>query len=196
MKTFPKSSFFEEKRAPTLPTPADIRLINESGNILDPVMRTTKDGDQRSIYIFLIEGETLQTRWEECYTHSDLVAPNIIPSRGPNPKVAAIIDWGQAGWHPAYWEYCKARRVRLEPELSDALQEERTITYLPLIMDPPLTMRHTIIPSFILFYLRCYSSAAIEHKHGPGDFKIVVMPLRQLFLSLTATDLAPGRWPR
>ena len=41
-------------------------------------------------------------------THNDLVPHNIILSPGPNPTVAAIIDWGQAGWYPAYWEYCKA----------------------------------------------------------------------------------------
>lgn len=34
MKTFPESSFFKERRAPALPTPAEIRAINkESGKI-------------------------------------------------------------------------------------------------------------------------------------------------------------------
>ena len=23
-------------------------------------------------------------------------------------RVIAIIDWGQSGWYPEYWEYCKA----------------------------------------------------------------------------------------
>ncbi|TQB69519.1 hypothetical protein MPDQ_001730, partial [Monascus purpureus] len=31
------------------------------------------------------------------FTHDDLVPPNILLSSGPNPRVAAIIDWGQAG---------------------------------------------------------------------------------------------------
>ncbi|KAI1905945.1 hypothetical protein LOZ12_006396 [Ophidiomyces ophidiicola] len=262
MKTFPNSSFFKEKRAPTLPTPADIRAINQkSDNVLatnfnrpqplripslglfvkygadvtiveaqtqimvreklqgrvpvPEVFGWAEDGGQRFIYMSLIEGETLQERWRDMndherwtickelrymveawrslkqdthdyyigsqgkqplndifiahrpeltgpfqgvkvvkqfqdacgieistdvpiiFTHSDLVAPNILLSLGPNPKVAAIIDWGQAGWYPAYWEYCKAKRVRLNPEhFSDALQEEWRTKYLPLIMDP------------------------------------------------------------
>ena len=71
------------------------------------------------------------------FTHDDLVPPNILLSAGSNPKVAAIIDWGQAGWYPAYWEYCKAKRVRLNPErFSDELQEEWRTKYLPKIMDP------------------------------------------------------------
>ncbi|KAK2863665.1 hypothetical protein FQN49_004111 [Arthroderma sp. PD_2] len=245
MRIFPKSSFFVEKRAPALPTPADIRAINEEsddilatnfnrpfpvkipslglfvkyganvkiaeaqtqimvreklgGRVPVPeVYGWTEDGDQRFIYMSLIEGETLQERWgnmndnerinvckelknmvnewrslqqdtHDCYigsqgkqpvndifvahrpeltgpnavknfenacgieisidvpikfTHADLVAPNILLSPGPNPKVVAVIDWGQAGWYPAYWEYCKARRVRLDPEhFSDVLQE-------------------------------------------------------------------------
>ncbi|KAJ5888301.1 phosphotransferase enzyme family protein [Penicillium taxi] len=48
-------------------------------------------------------------------THDDIAPPNIILSSGPNPKVAAVIDWAQAGWYPAYWEYCKARRIRADP---------------------------------------------------------------------------------
>ncbi|KAI1932686.1 hypothetical protein LOZ66_006812 [Ophidiomyces ophidiicola] len=71
------------------------------------------------------------------FTHDDLVPPNILLSRGPNPRVAAIIDWAQAGWYPAYWEYCKARRVRMDPEyLNDAAQEEWRTIYLPVILDP------------------------------------------------------------
>jgi Phosphotransferase enzyme family len=70
------------------------------------------------------------------FTHNDLVPPNILLSLGPNPNVAAIIDWGQAGLYPAYWEYCKARRVRLNtPSFSD-IQEEWWTKYLPMILDP------------------------------------------------------------
>ncbi|KAK1623753.1 kinase-like domain-containing protein [Colletotrichum phormii] len=50
------------------------------------------------------------------FSHDDLVPPNVVLSLGPNPKVAAIIDWGQAGWLPACWEYCKAKQVRLNPK--------------------------------------------------------------------------------
>ncbi|KAJ6019879.1 hypothetical protein N7499_002989 [Penicillium canescens] len=71
------------------------------------------------------------------FTHSDFAPPNILLSPGSNPQVAAIIDWGQAGWYPAYWEYCKARRVRVDPEyFDDALQEEWHMKYLPMILDP------------------------------------------------------------
>lgn len=71
------------------------------------------------------------------FTHNDLVPPNILLSPGPNPKVAAIIDWGQAGWYPAYWEYCKARRVRVDPEYFDvSVQEEWHTKYLAMILDP------------------------------------------------------------
>lgn len=71
------------------------------------------------------------------FTHNDFVPPNILLSSGPDPKVAAIIDWGQAGWYPAYWEYCKARRVRVDPEyFDDSVQEEWHKKYLAMILDP------------------------------------------------------------
>lgn len=71
------------------------------------------------------------------FTHNDLVAPNILLSPGSNPKVAAIIDWGQAGWYPAYWEYCKTWWIRVHPALfDDATQEEWRTKYLPRILDP------------------------------------------------------------
>ncbi|KAK1573882.1 uncharacterized protein LY79DRAFT_615863 [Colletotrichum navitas] len=67
----------------------------------------------------------------------EALAPNITLSLGKNPKVAAIIDWRQAGWLPEYWEYCKARRVNLNPKLfSHAAQEEWRTDYLPTILDP------------------------------------------------------------
>lgn len=45
------------------------------------------------------------------FTHNDFLPPNIMISAGPNPKVTALLDWTQAGWYPAYWEYCKASRI-------------------------------------------------------------------------------------
>ncbi|KKK14603.1 hypothetical protein ARAM_006402 [Aspergillus rambellii] len=240
MKIFPESSFFKERRAAALPTPAEIRAINEKSGSLDAtnfnrpalslyrlwdywlsqvptpeIFGWTEDGRQIFIYMSLIEGESLQERWsgmsegekravcEELknivkmwrslkqgkqdyyigsfdkqplnevfleshpklagpfqganatqqfqnacgieidhevpivFTHNDFVPPNILLSPGSNPKVAAIIDWGQAGWYPAYWEYCKARRVNLVSEsFDDALQEEWRKKYLPMILDP------------------------------------------------------------
>ncbi|KAJ5228920.1 hypothetical protein N7489_009628 [Penicillium chrysogenum] len=71
------------------------------------------------------------------FTHDDLVPSNILLSPGTNPVVAAIIDWGQAGWYPAYWEHCKARRVRPNPEyFGDDLDEEWNTRYLPTVLDP------------------------------------------------------------
>ncbi|KAG7150347.1 hypothetical protein HYQ46_000714 [Verticillium longisporum] len=71
------------------------------------------------------------------FSHCDLVPPNVLLSRGPNPKVAAVIDWAQSGWYPSYWEYCKARRVDLNPKsFSRALLEEWREKYMPLFIDP------------------------------------------------------------
>ncbi|KAH8435331.1 uncharacterized protein LDX57_012960 [Aspergillus melleus] len=71
------------------------------------------------------------------FTHDDLVPQNILLSPGPSPVVAAIIDWGQSGWYPAYWEYCKARRVGLNPEyFNDDLADEWRTKYLPTILNP------------------------------------------------------------
>lgn len=45
---------------------------------------------------------THTSRYRTCFTHADLAPRNIIVRRG---RVAAIIDWGFAGWYPEYWEY-------------------------------------------------------------------------------------------
>jgi aminoglycoside/choline kinase family phosphotransferase len=66
------------------------------------------------------------------FTHSDLCPPNILISHGPNPKVVAIIDFGQAGWLPWYWEYAKATRSGIvEENFNEDLQEEWREVYLP-----------------------------------------------------------------
>ena len=71
------------------------------------------------------------------FTHNDLLPPNIILTLGPNPRVAAIVDWNQSGWYPAYWEYCKARWIKVNPTyFCDAFQEEWRGKYLPMILDP------------------------------------------------------------
>ncbi|KAI0120631.1 hypothetical protein BJ170DRAFT_589030, partial [Xylariales sp. AK1849] len=44
-------------------------------------------------------------------TYTDLILLNILCFLGQSLKVAAVVDWGQAGWCPAYWEYYKAYRV-------------------------------------------------------------------------------------
>ncbi|KAF4961197.1 hypothetical protein FGADI_434 [Fusarium gaditjirri] len=71
------------------------------------------------------------------FTHNDFCSPNIILSHGPNPKVVGIIDWGQSGWFPSYWEYCKARRVGVvDQEFTSEHCEEWQTQYLPQIIDP------------------------------------------------------------
>ncbi|CAE6426703.1 unnamed protein product [Rhizoctonia solani] len=46
------------------------------------------------------------------FTHGDLHRSNVIissRSEGGSPRVLSLIDWGQSGWYPSYWEFCKAR---------------------------------------------------------------------------------------
>ncbi|KAJ6001357.1 hypothetical protein N7522_006584 [Penicillium canescens] len=227
-RTIPGSSVFREHRASTLPTPAEVRAINEeSGHIrgirfnrpppvkfpslglivkygADATVTEAKTQNMTVaafIYMSLIGGETLEHRWgalneEEreavckelnhmvkawksleqpdqvlyvggldnqplndiflsdhrdltgpfhgadavqkfqngcdieidgevpvVFTHDDLVPPNILLSPGPNPVVAAILDWGQAGWaNPEYFD--------------EDLDEEWNTKYLPTILDP------------------------------------------------------------
>lgn len=71
------------------------------------------------------------------FTHNHLVASNILVSPGPRPRLMALVDWGQAGWYPAYWEYCKARYARApQRRLSHAPRDELPPSYLALILDP------------------------------------------------------------
>ncbi|KAK0714409.1 kinase-like domain-containing protein [Apiosordaria backusii] len=71
------------------------------------------------------------------FTHGDLVPCNILVTEGENPKVAAIIDWAQAGWYPSYWEWCKAKWVAMpQNDMDRAEQELWKQDYLPLIMQP------------------------------------------------------------
>jgi hypothetical protein len=71
------------------------------------------------------------------FTHDDFCPPNILLPLGAKPVVVAILDWGQSGWYPWYWEYCKARRVGVIEEGFDAaLQEEWHTKYLPMVIDP------------------------------------------------------------
>lgn len=70
------------------------------------------------------------------FTHNDLVGVNIMLSFGSKPRVSGVIDWGQSGWYPAYWEYCKARGVGFaHPLFCGELVDEWHERYLPLIVD-------------------------------------------------------------
>jgi hypothetical protein len=86
------------------------------------------------------------------FTHNDLVSPTILLTQGPNPRVAAVIDWAQIGWYPAYWEYCKTRRIRTNPDyFNDEVEEEWNTKYLPRIPDP--VDDETFYHPFVWFYL-------------------------------------------
>ncbi|KAJ0413504.1 kinase-like domain-containing protein [Aspergillus carlsbadensis] len=86
------------------------------------------------------------------FTHNDLVPPNILLTPGPNPRIAAVIDWAQAGWYPAYWEYCKSRRIRTNPDyFDDEVQEEWNTKYLTRILDP--VDDEAFYHPFVWFYL-------------------------------------------
>ncbi|PYH37967.1 phosphotransferase enzyme family protein [Aspergillus neoniger CBS 115656] len=264
MKIFPESSFFQEGRAPALPSPAEVRDLNlKTGNVaatnlnyppsviipslglvvkyglsvsiveaqtqimlreefqgripIPEIFGWTEDNGQKFIYMSLIEGDTLADRWgglsddekraiceglhrfvgllrtleqdtrdkyvgnldknpltdiyvtdrpelvgpfqgEDAvkqlqdafgieidddivspivFTHNDLLPPNIMITPGPDPKVAALVDWAQSGWYPAYWECCKCRKVQMNAEwFCNEFQDEWRNMYLPLILDP------------------------------------------------------------
>ncbi|KAG9251066.1 kinase-like domain-containing protein [Emericellopsis atlantica] len=49
--------------------------------------------------------ETVHTKqYKTVFTHADLAPRNIMMRNG---RLTAIIDWGNAGWYPEYWEYTK-----------------------------------------------------------------------------------------
>lgn len=61
------------------------------------------------------------------FTHGDLHQSNIIVSPS-SARVAALIDWEQSAWLPAYWEDCKAHWTTLH-------SGEWAVKYLPLILE-------------------------------------------------------------
>ncbi|KAI1445007.1 kinase-like domain-containing protein [Annulohypoxylon stygium] len=69
------------------------------------------------------------------FTHADLHPSNIIishqPSNAAQVQVVSVVDWQQAGWYPAYWEYCKSRW-----SWSNTLRESWPDKYLPLVLEP------------------------------------------------------------
>jgi hypothetical protein len=64
------------------------------------------------------------------FTHADLNPINVMVSKDSPCQVLAIVDWQQAGWYPAYWEYCKA-------EYTVKYGEEWQAEYLPLVLEEP-----------------------------------------------------------
>lgn len=67
---------------------------------------------------------------------------------GPLPRVAAIIDWEQAGWYPEYSEYCKVKRMNqfLEP-----LHTEWVEKYVSIILKP--VNEYTVYRGFVAYAL-------------------------------------------
>ncbi|KHN98348.1 Protein kinase-like domain protein [Metarhizium album ARSEF 1941] len=49
--------------------------------------------------------KTHTAKYATYFTHADLAPRNIMVRNG---RIAAIIDWGFAGWYPEYWEFTKA----------------------------------------------------------------------------------------
>ncbi|KAH6654898.1 hypothetical protein BKA67DRAFT_636987 [Truncatella angustata] len=231
-KIFPESSFFQERRGSTLPSPAEVRALNEASGhdratsfnrpcpvvfpSLDMIVKYGADvtineaetqalirqllhgqvpipevfgwaeeRKQTFIYMAWVKGDTLQTRFANMDENERQAVCNelkgmvvyltstgsinkrplndifVYPSPElaglflgseavqkfhdacdvdigrPNPRVVAILDWGQSGWYPWYWEYCKAKRVgRLETCFVATIQEGWHTKYLPLIIDP------------------------------------------------------------
>ncbi|GAM87388.1 hypothetical protein ANO11243_054120 [Dothideomycetidae sp. 11243] len=72
----------------------------------------------------------LPSQAEIVFTHADLHPSNILISISSPTRVVAIVDWGQAGWYPDFWEYCKAMYT------SD-YESEWATKYIPLFLDKP-----------------------------------------------------------
>lgn len=56
--------------------------------------------------------EQLRTDHRVVFTHGDLAPRNIMVSE--EGKVTGVIDWEDAGWYPAYWEYVKFFPAQLD----------------------------------------------------------------------------------
>ena len=61
-------------------------------------------------------------------TNGDLHRRNVMVTAGKSPRVAAVIDWEQSGWLPAYWEARKAL-------WTSAHRSKWATRYLPMILD-------------------------------------------------------------
>ncbi|KXG47389.1 Aminoglycoside phosphotransferase [Penicillium griseofulvum] len=83
----------------------------------------------------------LSNNHEIVFTHSDISPRNILVEGG---HVTAILDWEDAGWYPAYWEYTQAlRQLKPVPDWPE---------YLSRIL-PPQFEREYIGMSFLALML-------------------------------------------
>ena len=65
------------------------------------------------------------------FTHADMTPANIILSmlsRDGFSSIAAIVDFEQSGWYPAYWEACKS--------ISNASSDTEWAKNLPAVLAP------------------------------------------------------------
>lgn len=61
------------------------------------------------------------------FTHADPHLGKIIVSKPPGalPSITGIVDWGEAGWYPSYWEYCKMALVVFTSGYIDKIMTKR-----------------------------------------------------------------------
>ncbi|KAL2022637.1 hypothetical protein VTK56DRAFT_4981 [Thermocarpiscus australiensis] len=128
------------------------------------------------------------------FTHGDLVACNILVTDGSNPRVAAVIDWAQAGWYPSYWEWCKAKWVDMASNLGmdDAAQEQWRQRYLPLIIDPLPDSTNGLVGSWMIagdllnaaWLLADNPQVGYDLMYASGD---IVFELKQTITSMKIT---------
>jgi Phosphotransferase enzyme family len=69
------------------------------------------------------------------FTHGDMHQTNVIISTTSPPRVLAVIDWGQSGWYPDYWEHCKA-------SYTCWWEDEWFIQWVPKILEPRTEENH------------------------------------------------------
>ncbi|KAF4812382.1 hypothetical protein CGCSCA5_v009226 [Colletotrichum siamense] len=93
-------------------------------------------------------GIEIDNKKEILFTHDDLFPSNIMLTRGPFLRVAAIVDWEQAGCYPEYWEYCKVKRMNQFPE---PLHTEWVENYVPMMLKP--ADEYTIYWAFVAYAL-------------------------------------------
>ncbi|KAK3997426.1 kinase-like domain-containing protein [Cladorrhinum sp. PSN332] len=107
-------------------------LVEDNSDLYGPWLGSNAVQSFQNAYGIEIDGQM-----PIVFTHDDLVPCNILVTDGPNPRVAAIIDWAQAGWYPSYWEWCKAKWVAMpQDDMDDTAQELWREQYLPLVVDP------------------------------------------------------------
>ena len=66
------------------------------------------------------------------FTHADLHPSNIIIFKTQPYRVLAIVDWGQSGWYPDYWGFCKAEYTSTARPGSEWLTK-----YIPSFLQEP-----------------------------------------------------------